>query len=268
MSGPVINAVWSGSGAPLLLAVHGLGCSLRFWDEPLHLLSSSYRSVAIDLPGFGASPPPPEPCSVPGLAASVSAWLDREQVGRVVVTGHSLGGMVAQELALLEARRGSGRIRGLVLCCTIPGATERVRAINGALAELVERDGTEALVDALMPAMLGPEQLDGTEDAARRFRADVASSSRTALSEALRAIADFDCRPFLPSLAADGMPALVLGGEHETNLDEQQALADLVGAAFVTVAGTGHLAPAESPRRFVNAIEPFLASRRSGETWL
>jgi len=262
----VINARWSGSG-PLVLAIHGLGCSLGFWDGALALLGPSCQAVAIDVPGFGQSPPLPAPWSVPGLASAVSAWLDEEGIDRVVVIGHSLGGMIAQELAGLEAARGSGRIRGLVLCCTIPAASERVKEVNEALADLTEREGSGALADAVMPAMLGPEPLDGTAAAAARFRRDFAASADEALAGTLRAIGGFDARAHLSTLADQGLASLVVAGEHEANQADQQLLARLLRARYVIVPGTRHLAPAESPRRFSDAVGPFLESLASGAAW-
>ena len=90
-----------------------------------------------------------EPVTVARLAAA----LDDPSLGPVVVIGHSLGGMIAQELALLAGER----VRGLVLCNTIPGVTEGAREFNPVLADLAESSGSEAVAEALLPAMLGPQ---------------------------------------------------------------------------------------------------------------
>ncbi len=77
----------------------------------------------------------------------------------------------------------------------------------------------------------------------------------------------FDARPRLPQLRERGLPALVGAGEHEGNEADQRELADLLGARFVALPGTSHLAPAEAPSAFVDELRPFLATCTEGTTW-
>jgi pimeloyl-ACP methyl ester carboxylesterase len=90
----------SGSGEPLVL-LHALGLSRRTWDDVLPELGRHFDVVAVDLPGFGDSPPLPadvEP-SPAALAAAVAGFLDQLGVSAPHVVGNSLGGWVALELA-------------------------------------------------------------------------------------------------------------------------------------------------------------------------
>lgn len=92
-----------GSGQPLVL-VHGLGLSWRSWQPVLDALEDRHDVVAIDLPGFGESPPLPDG-SAPTptrLADAVESELDRLSLDTPALVGNSLGGWVALELA----RRG------------------------------------------------------------------------------------------------------------------------------------------------------------------
>ncbi len=261
MTAPVVNHRSSGSG-PVLVAVHGVGCTLAFWEDVIPLLDGSFTCVAVDVPGFGRSPAPAGAVTVAGLAATLQGWLVDAGLDRVVVMGHSLGGMIAQELAIADP----ARVRGLVLCCTIPAAGGAAEQIGG-LADLAEQAGAEALTDAMAPAMLGPAPMEGTERARTRFRADFASAGPVALAAALRAITGFDARSRLGALAAGGMPAMVLAGEHEGNRADQQQLANLLGVPLVALPGTNHLAPAEAPHALVAAVMPFLDGLRDGDTW-
>jgi len=92
-----------GSGSPLVL-LHGLGSARQAWDPVLDDLADRFDVIAVDLPGFGQSPPLPahvEP--VPAvLAASVAALLDELGVTRPDLVGNSLGGWVALELAAVR----------------------------------------------------------------------------------------------------------------------------------------------------------------------
>jgi len=145
---------------PTLLLVHGIGSTRAFWD-PIVPLLHGHTCVAIDVPGFGEAPAIEAPVTVARLAAA----LDDDARGPIVIIGHSLGGMIAQELALLAP----DRVRGLVLCNTIPGVTEGAHAFNPVLATLAETEGSQAVADALLPAMFGTKPLEGTEPARERF---------------------------------------------------------------------------------------------------
>lgn len=91
-----------GAGPPLVL-IHGLGGEWRAWMPVLDALAARRDVIALDLPGFGDSPPlgPEEDPSPPGLARAVTALLDGLGLDRPHVAGNSLGGWVALELARL-----------------------------------------------------------------------------------------------------------------------------------------------------------------------
>jgi pimeloyl-ACP methyl ester carboxylesterase len=93
----------AGSGEPLVL-IHGIGHTWRGWKPMLPLLERSFDVLAVDLPGFGHSPPLPAGTqSTPeALADAVEAAMDHAAFDRAVLCGNSLGGWIALELA----RRG------------------------------------------------------------------------------------------------------------------------------------------------------------------
>jgi 3-oxoadipate enol-lactonase len=239
---------------PTLLLVHGIGSSRAFWD-PIVPLLRGYACVAVDVPGFGTAPAIDAaidgPVTVARLAAALNSTLDDKSLGSVVVIGHSLGGMIAQELALLAGER----VRGLVLCNTIPGVTEGAREFNPVLATLAETEGSAAVADALLPAMLGPMPLENTERARERYLADMRAADPASLAAAFRSVLTFDARDRLPELS---VRALVIAGQHEGNDADQQELADLLDAHCVFLPGTSHLAPVESPTAFAAQVVPFL----------
>jgi pimeloyl-ACP methyl ester carboxylesterase len=95
-----------GVGPPAVLALHGWGRTSADFDAVLGGLDA----VALDLPGFGATPPPAEPWGATGYAAAVAPVLG-EAAGPVVVLGHSFGGRVAVHLAAAHP----DEVAGLVL---------------------------------------------------------------------------------------------------------------------------------------------------------
>jgi pimeloyl-ACP methyl ester carboxylesterase len=96
----------SGTGPPLVL-LHGIGSARQAWDPVVDQLAERFEVLAIDLPGFGGSPPlPPEVEPLPSvIAATVAAFLDSQGVVTPHVAGNSLGGWVALELAAIRPVR-------------------------------------------------------------------------------------------------------------------------------------------------------------------
>jgi pimeloyl-ACP methyl ester carboxylesterase len=92
-----------GSGEPLVL-IHGIGHTWRGWKPMLPLLERSFDVLAVDLPGFGKSPPLPSGTdpTPEALADAVEAAMDNAGFDRAVICGNSLGGWISLELA----RRG------------------------------------------------------------------------------------------------------------------------------------------------------------------
>lgn len=97
---PLVNAVRRGGGPPLLL-IHGIGHRCQAWEPVLDRLAEAHEVIALDLPGFGASPVPPEgmPADMAATVARFPELLGELGVDRPHVAGNSLGGAIALELA-------------------------------------------------------------------------------------------------------------------------------------------------------------------------
>ncbi len=117
--------------APAVVLLQGLGLSSRFWFDVPHLLAADparpRRVIAIDNRGTGKSGRPRPPWTMSTMADDVAAVLDDARVEQAVVAGVSMGGMIAQHVAL----RHPGRVRGLVLLATTAGF------LGGALPEVM-----------------------------------------------------------------------------------------------------------------------------------
>ncbi|MFD1730482.1 alpha/beta fold hydrolase [Deinococcus malanensis] len=95
------NVVRRGQGKPLLL-IHGLGSSWRSWEPVLDVLSAQREVIALDLPGFGHTPPLPGKATFQRLADAVTDFLHQENLIGVDAVGSSMGARLVLELA----RRG------------------------------------------------------------------------------------------------------------------------------------------------------------------
>jgi pimeloyl-ACP methyl ester carboxylesterase len=133
----------TGSGPPLVL-LHGVGARREMWDPVVPALAARHEVVAVDMPGFGESPPlpPGERQSVPTFARILAGWLAGEGIERPHVAGNSLGGWVALELAC------SGAAGAVTTFSPAGFANERENAF--ATRSLL---ATNALARALRPAL-------------------------------------------------------------------------------------------------------------------
>jgi pimeloyl-ACP methyl ester carboxylesterase len=97
-----IHFVRQGKGRPLLL-VHGIGGSSRSWDPIVQELAAAREVIALDLPGFGASPPLPGASTIEGMTEALADFLYTHNLRQVDAVGSSMGGRLVLELA----RRGT-----------------------------------------------------------------------------------------------------------------------------------------------------------------
>ena len=105
-----LRFVRAGSGTPVIL-LHGFGESLLSWAGVFDRLARDADVIAVDLPGFGLSSKPAAGYTADSMATVISAFLDRLGLRRIVLVGHSLGGVVATAMAV----RDPSRVIGLAL---------------------------------------------------------------------------------------------------------------------------------------------------------
>jgi pimeloyl-ACP methyl ester carboxylesterase len=252
---PLAHLRW-GAGPTRLLLLHGVGGGREAWSACAPALADAGLTVmAADLPGYGLSAAI-DPFDLAGMAARVAALVEAGRAGRSVLVGHSMGGMVAQELWA----RAPGSVQALVLANTSPAFGKPDGAWQqGFLAErfapLEAGLGMAGLAAQLVPAMLGPA---APSDAAAAAQAMMAGVPEATYRAALRALVAFDRRAWLPSIT---VPTLVITGQHDRTAPPEVAArmaARIPGAACVLLPGAGHLAPIEQPAAFSRVLLDFL----------
>jgi len=248
---------WERSGrGPTVVLVHGVGLTGRFWTDAVSLLDRSFSCVVVDLDGFGRSAPHPGHRDVAGYAESLMSTIGELGDERVAVVGHSLGGMVAQELAVAAP----DHVSALVLCNTLSKAGPRVREINEVLAKCALDAGSAALAARMEEGLFGVPSMEGSGPARQRFFSDFGDADPAAVAAALLAIRDFDVIDRIGTLR---VPVLVVAGECEANLQDQIAAAAAFPEAEVAVIkGAGHMAPAEAPSELARLVRSFLLQTR------
>jgi 3-oxoadipate enol-lactonase len=230
-----------GDGEPLLLLA-GQANSRRWWDSVREDFAARYRTVALDARGTGASAPPKGgEYSTRGFAADAFAVLDAAGIGRAHVYGTSMGGKVAQWLAIDHP----DRVGALVLGCTTPGgprASVAGREVVGPLA-----GPAAAARRALAELMVTPTWLDRHPDGADAVLGDPTMTQAARRGHRL-AGARHDASAALGQL---GAPTLVLHGTDDTFCP--------VGNAELLVAGI----PGAALRLFVGARHAYFLEHRA-----
>jgi pimeloyl-ACP methyl ester carboxylesterase len=241
---------------PTVLMLHGIGGGhLAFAPQVESLATSGYRAVAWDMPGYGRSAPI-EPYTFKGLAERCIALIESLKCGQVVLVGHSMGGMVAQEVV---ARRPE-LVSRLVLCGTSPAFGKPdgdwQRAFVAERTAPLDAGQTMAqLAEVLVPQMVGPAALPEGVRLAQHCMGLVNPST---YRRALEALVTFDRRASLPQIH---VPTLLVAGEYDRNAPPavmQKMAQAIAGSTYYEMPGIGHLQNLEAPEAFDAAVLNFL----------
>jgi 3-oxoadipate enol-lactonase len=244
-----------GEGPPLLLC-QGLGYTRSGWGPARELLAERFAVVAFDNRGIGESDVPPGPYTAAQLATDALAVLEAAGFERAHVVGASLGGMVAQEVALAAPER----IDKLVLACTMPGGP-RAFAMPAATVALFAQAALLDPLDALRRFVvnaLAPDASPALVDEIYAYRLANPPDPVGWQAQA-SAGASHDAYDRLPQIAA---PTLVLHGNADNVVDSRngELLAERIpDARLELVSGAGHLFFWEQPERFAATVGGFLA---------
>lgn len=259
-----------GSGTPILWiqgsGVHGAG-----WRPQIDVLSARYQCIWFDNRGMGQSQPAAPPITVEQMTADALAVMDAAGCASAHIVGHSLGGLIAQHLALTARPR----VKSLSLLCTFSRGQDATALTPWMLwVGLRTRIGNKrqrrrAFLQMVMP----PETYSSADlDALAQqleplFGHDLADQPPVVMRQ-LRAMARFDAGSRLRELAS--IPTLVLSGELDRiapPVSGRALAAAIPGARYVELAGAGHAAPIHRAGE-INALlaEHFAASEGSARS--
>lgn len=247
----------AGAGEPLLL-IQGMGGTRLSWGEAfLGPLRESFDCISFDNRGIGLSGAVTDPFSTAEMAVDALALLDALEVERAHVLGISMGGMIAQELALASP----DRVRTLMLGCTYcggPGSKLMDPADFGPLAEAMASGDRERVFRASWEVNLSPGfRAEESRYAAFAEMAAGAPASREVIELQMQAIFGHDTNERLSSLA---LPTLVLHGSFDRVLPvaNGRLIASLVpGARLEIFEDVGHMFWWEQPARSAELIREF-----------
>jgi 3-oxoadipate enol-lactonase len=248
------------AGAPPLLLVRGLGRSSRYWGELRERLGRSFHLLVTDNRGAGRSDAPWPPYSTSLMADDHAAILGAAGVARTHVFGMSLGGMIAQKLAI----RHPARVERLILGCTTPGGPHSVKASRKDVLGLLRASigSTERTMRRMAPRLLSAETLRTKPEIVDQWIALSAGEPRRRRGYLGQLVAGggHDAWSKLPHISA---PTLVVTGDADRLIDpaNSRLLADRIpGARLSFIASVGHDFAAERPEETAAMITEFLLS--------
>ncbi|MGI8684283.1 MAG: alpha/beta fold hydrolase [Acidimicrobiales bacterium] len=227
--------VTSGSGPPSVLALHGWARSSEDFAATLRGLDA----VALDLPGFGATPAPPEAWGAAGYATAVADVLG-ELDTPVVVVGHSFGGRVAVHLAASHPAAVAGLVLTGAPLVRRQGAAARRPALTYRVGRALHRRGlfAESRMDALRRRYGSRDYLAAT-GVMRGVHVTVVNET------------------YEEQLAAIACPVELVWGDDDTEVPlsvAEAARARLARATLTVVPGAGHLTPLTAPDALRDAV--------------
>lgn len=239
--------------SPPLLLLHGFPLDHRMWSAALAPLSPTFRTYAIDLPGFGGSTLLAETQPMTLLADWLARFIDVAELPEpLAVCGLSMGGYIALEFAA----RHPGRLSRLILCDTkAEPDSEEARAARLQMAESVGTKGMAPVAEMMLPKLVAPATFDETPAVTAELRQMIVDCDPLAVAAVARGMANR--RDTTDVVATLQVPLLCVVGEADslTPPEQMQTLVDRARhGRLAIIPRAGHLCPLEQPLAFAAAI--------------
>lgn len=268
--GQTIAYVDQGQGQQTLLFIHGLGSYLPAWNKNIETLSQNYRTIALDLPGYGKSSKANAKVGMKAYADAVLALMDALKIEQAVLVGHSMGGQVAITAAL----QAPERVQQLILAA--PAGLETFTDQQKQLFKAtVTPEGIAKTTPEQIAANIKVNFYQMPADAQFMIEERVEMTKATqfpdyskAVAQGVAAMVNEPVHDRLPQLQ---MPTLILFGENDSLIPNRylnpnlttQAVAGIgkeriPNSQVVMLPQAGHMLQFEQPEAFNKAVKAFL----------
>jgi pimeloyl-ACP methyl ester carboxylesterase len=250
-----------GEGEPLLL-IAGFACDHTMWADVVGAFAGHYRMIAFDNRGVGRSASPEGPYTIRMMAGDAAALLDELGVGQVHVAGYSMGGQIAQELALARP----DTVRSLILLSSCARCDERNKAVMQTWAELPGVVEPKLMARLLLPWLYSNAffcKPGAVEQLLTSLLDNPYPPTPQGIYHQSRALGDFDTTSRLGEIRC---PTLVLSGKEDALLPvpfSRQLAQGIPGAELIVLEKTGHGMLVESPEAVAQAMLGFLSRQRA-----
>lgn len=243
-----------------MLFIAGLQGGVHSWRLQVNELASSFHCISFDNRGVGRSDKPDEPYSIAMLADDAVALLDQLGIKGAHIVGSSMGGMVAQHMAVHHPRR----VLTLSLHCTAPASDHYIRRISQLYEELSYRFDVidRAWVDLFC---FSHDTYEGRHDEIMALEGAIHANPMPAhaFRRQLRALAEHDLTGRLPEI---DKPTLIGCGSEDAwmPLSSARLMSELIdGSRLEIFDGMGHLYKWENPKLFNEVQGRFLRDHAS-----
>jgi pimeloyl-ACP methyl ester carboxylesterase len=247
------------TGEPVIL-LHGYSDSWFSFSRILPLLPDDYRVFALDMRGHGQSSRPAKGYAMHDLAADVLAFMDAKGIVRATIVGHSMGGFVAQQMALAAPKR----VSRLVIVSSARTARafagiDEFRQVVESLRDPVPREFAEEFQRSTVHRPVPNAFLEGVIAESQRLPVRVWQGIMQGMLAAQPAV----------SLGRSGIPALVMWGDKDAwppRAEQDSLVAMLRTASLKVLRDMAHAPHWEAPDEFARELVDFLRrTRPAGE---
>ncbi|MDE2333785.1 MAG: 3-oxoadipate enol-lactonase [Rhodospirillales bacterium] len=240
--------------APVVVFGNGLATTMAMWQPQADAFRATHRVLRYDVCGHGGTQASPPPYTLAELADDVAALLDALTIARATYVGLSLGGEIAQSLAV----RHADRLEALVLCDTTMGDR---RAMWEERIARVQAEGLEPQVEPAMQRWFTPAFRRDHPDLVEAMRGMVRSTAIEGYVGCAMAMRDATLREQTSSIR---LPTLVITGEQDLSTppgEAERLHRAIAGSRLALIAHAAHLPNIEQAATFNALLRDFLAAR-------
>lgn len=246
-----------GSGRPLVL-IAGLASDSQSWHPVINQLSKYFKAVIFDNRGIGRTRYPPESFQISTLAHDTICLLDELAIKKADILGHSMGGYIAQEIAIEYPRR----VNKLILANTRAAASQKAKSSFSGLLKILESGKNyELFIREFFSLLFTPEYLGNkeiVEPAVKHLLEYPYPVTAQGFRLQLEALGNFNSLERLGRIEAR---ALVLSGRKDVLIpaEESQLLTDKIPRAkIIFLENAAHSMQVEQPDAFAGCVSEFL----------
>lgn len=242
------------NGAPVVMLSHSLGLNLAMWNPQRDALEPHYQVLSYDMRGHGASDVSEGAYTLEQLADDALGLLDALEIDRVHIVGLSIGGMIAQAMAL----KRPDRLHTMVLCSTSTYLPPPALPIVRERIETARNEGLQALVDSTLERWFTPTYARQQTEMLARIRHQFLSTSVAGYIGCSEAIGKLN---FMEQLSKISLPTLIMVGAKDpgTPVAASEAIHERIkGSNLVIISSASHLSNIEQPGLFISHLLEFL----------
>jgi 3-oxoadipate enol-lactonase len=239
--------------APHITFSHSLATNLRMWDPQVAALAGRYRILRYDTRGHGGSDVPAAPYSLDELVGDAVGLLDELGVEKTTFIGLSMGGMIAQGLALEHP----SRVHGIVIANSVAEWPDGAEGMWADRITLAREQGMSAHVQPTLGRWFTPATLEAGGPAVDEIRAQIEATPVEGYAGCCGALSRLD---YAPRLAEIVVPVLLISGSEDpaTTPEAMRAIHAALAESTYVELEAAHLSNIERSGEFTEALSSFL----------